>query len=207
MDDGPRGRFIVIEGIDGSGTTLQTRAVADWLTARGHRVLETREPSTGAIGALARQRLRVDADAAPVTLALLFAADRLDHITREVEPALVAGTIVVSDRYLMSSLAYQALDCELAWVRQINRHAPQPDLTLVLDVPADVAFARAQRRTASGGSAPERFDALALQRRLEGHYRGLHHDPGLGPMVVVDGDRPPEVVTDALAQALRNAGL
>lgn len=207
MDDGPRGRFIVIEGIDGSGTTLQTRAVADWLTSRGHRVLETREPSTGPIGALARQRLSVHADAAPLTLALLFAADRLDHIAREVAPALAAGVVVLSDRYLMSSLAYQALDCDPQWIRQINRHAPLPDLTLVLDVPADVAFARAQRRTADGGSVAERFDALGLQRRLADHYRGLHGDPDLGLMVVVDGDRPPGAVTDALAQALLRAGL
>ena len=197
----------MIEGIDGSGTTLQTRAVGDWLTARGHRVLETREPSTGAIGALARQRLSVQTAAAPLTLALLFAADRLDHIASEVTPALAAGAVVVSDRYLMSSLAYQALDCDPAWVREINRHAPLPDLTLVLDVPADVAFNRAQRRTAGGGSVAERFDALDLQRRLADHYRRLHGDPGLGPMVVVDGDRPPEAVTDALAQALLRAGL
>ena len=207
MDDGPRGRFIVIEGIDGSGTTLQTRAVADWLTARGHRVLETREPSTGPIGALARQRLSVHADAAPVTLALLFAADRLDHVAREVAPALAGGAVVLSDRYLMSSLAYQALDCDPRWIREINRHAPPPDLTLVLDVPADVAFERAQRRTAGGGSVAERFDALELQRRLADHYRRLHGDPDLGPMVVVDGDRPPAAVTDALAQALLRAGL
>lgn len=207
MDDGPRGRFIAIEGIDGSGTTLQTRAVGDWLTARGHRVLETREPSTGAIGALARQRLSVHADADPITLALLFAADRLDHIAREVAPALAAGAVVLTDRYLMSSLAYQALDCDQAWVRQINRHAPPPDLTLVLDVPADVAFARAQRRTAGGGSVAERFDALELQRRLADHYRRLHDDPDLGPMVVVDGDRPPGAVTDELAQALQRLGL
>lgn len=197
----------MIEGIDGSGTTLQTRAVGEWLASRGHRVLETREPSTGAIGSLARQRLGVHADPDPFTLALLFAADRLDHIAREVAPALDAGTIVVSDRYLMSSLAYQALDCDEAWVRQINRHAPIPDLTLVLSVPADVAHARAQRRTADGGSVAERFDALELQRRLAEHYRRLHHAVDLGPMVVVDGDRPPTEVTYALAQALQNAGL
>jgi dTMP kinase len=207
MADGPRGRFIVIEGIDGSGTTLQTRAVTTWLGDRGHHVLETREPSTGAIGALARQRLAVHADADPATLALLFAADRLDHVAREVGPALAAGAVVVSDRYLLSSLAYQGLECDEAWVRQINCQAPRPDLTLVLDVPADVAFARVQRRTAAGASVAERFDALELQRRLAGHYRRLHDDPDLGPMLVVDGDRPPEAVTEALTQALMRAGL
>jgi dTMP kinase len=207
MADGPRGRFIVIEGIDGSGTTLQTRAVGTWLERRGHTVLETREPSTGAIGALARQRLGVHADTGPVTLALLFAADRLDHVAREVGPALAAGAVVVSDRYLMSSLAYQGLDCDESWVREINRHARVPDLTLVLDVPADVAFARVQRRAAAGEAVAERYDALDLQRRLAAHYRRLHADPQLGPMVVVDGDRPPADVTAALTDALLQAGL
>lgn len=197
----------MIEGIDGSGTTLQTRAVGSWLADRGHDVLATREPSTGSIGALARQRLAADAAPDPATLALLFAADRLDHIAREVAPALARGRVVVSDRYLMSSLAYQALDCDPAWVRQINRHAPRPDLTLVLDVPADVAFDRVQRRAAAGAAVAERFDALDLQRRLAEHYRRLHADPDLGPIVVVDGTRPPEVVTADLAKTLAAAGL
>jgi dTMP kinase len=207
MTGRPPGRFIVIEGIDGSGTTLQTRALGEWLAARGHAVLETREPSTGAIGALARRRLAVDAAPDPATLALLFAADRLDHIAREVAPALAARQVVLSDRYLLSSFAYQALDCDEAWVRQINRQAPRPDLTLVLDVPADVAFARVQRRQADGAAVAERFDALDLQRRLAAAYRRLHDDPELGPMVVVPGDRPPGEVTAALAEALRAAGL
>ncbi len=208
MADQPHGRFIALEGIDGSGTTHQTRALATWLTQRGHRVLETREPSGGAIGTLIRERLSVRAAALdPAALALLFAADRLDHITREVGPARAAGTIVLSDRYLLSSLAYQSLDCDEAWIRQINAQAPPPDLTLVLEVPVEVAFARVQRRSAAGAAVEERFDALELQRKIAGHYRRLRRDPLLGPVQVVDGDRPPDAVTGDLIAALGALGL
>ncbi len=208
MADQPLGRFIAIEGIDGSGTTLQTRQLADWLGGRGHHVLETREPSRGAIGTLVRERLRIQAVAIdPAALALLFAADRLDHVAREVIPATAAGSVVLSDRYLLSSLAYQSLECEVAWIREINAHAPQPDLTLVLEVPAEVAFARVQRRTAEGGAVEERFDALALQQRIAANYRRLREDPGLGRVRVIDGDQPPEQVTAALCKALIELGL
>jgi len=208
MTDLPRGRFIAVEGIDGSGTTLQARALAEWLGGRGHRVVETREPTRGAIGTLIREHLRVGAaPLEPAALALLFAADRLDHIAAEVAPALAGGAVVISDRYLLSSLAYQALDCDEAWIREINARAPAPDLTLVLEVPAEVAFARVQRRTADGGAVEERFDALALQRRIAGHYRRMREDPALGPVRVVDGDRPPDAVTRDLVAALAGLGL
>ncbi len=208
MADKPPGRFIAIEGIDGSGTTLQTRLLADWLTARGHSVIETREPSRGAIGALARERLSVrSAPLEPAALALLFAADRLDHVAREVAPALACGAVVLSDRYLLSSLAYQSLDCDVAWVREINARAVQPDLTLVLEVPAEVAFARVQRRASEGGAEEERFDALALQQRIAANYRRFRGEPGLGPVQVIDGDQPPERVTAALCEALLALGL
>jgi dTMP kinase len=143
----------------------------------------------------------------PAALALLFAADRLDHIASEVEPALAAGTIVLSDRYVLSSLAYQALDCDAAWVQEINARAPRPDLTLLLTLPVEVAFARVQRRMAQDGAVEERFDALALQRRIAGHYEQFCRDPALGPVCIVDGDRPPEVVTAALTGALITLGL
>jgi dTMP kinase len=207
MDDRPPGRFIALEGIDGSGTTLQTRALAEWLGRRGHTVVETREPSRGAIGTLVRAQLAVGAALGPDALALLFAADRLDHVAREVAPALAAGTVVLSDRYLLSSLAYQSLDCDEDWVRRINARAVRPDLTLVLDVPAEVAFARVQRRLATGEGAEERFDALDLQRRIAANYARLRGDPVLGRVVVVAGDRPPELVTAALTDALAGLGL
>lgn len=223
MRDGV-GRFIAIEGIDGSGTTLQTRALAAWLRGRGHEVVETREPSGGPIGRLVRESLHVDAAPLdPAALALLFAADRLDHVAREIEPARRRGAVVVSDRYLLSSLAYQGLDCDLDWVRTINRAAPAPDLYLFLRVPAEVAFARVQQRAAAGGAAVERFDALELQRRIADLYdracaeltsgsaspaSGPAEQPaGAGAIEVVDGTRTPEEVTAALAAICTRYGL
>jgi len=199
----PRGCFIVLEGIDGSGTTSQTRALADRLRGSGRNVLETREPTSGAIGALIRERLSVRAAALdPAALALLFAADRIDHLAREITPAIAAGSVVISDRYLLSSFAYQSLDCDIAWIREINARALRPDLTLFLEVPAEVAFDRVQRRMAGGAAVEERFDALALQRRVAGHYRRFRSDPALGPVSVIDGTAAPEQVTAALLAAV-----
>ena len=150
-----RGRFIVIEGIDGAGTTTQARRLGERLREAGRKVHVTAEPSGGAIGALVRQvlsgRLRGRAPDGPFdaeALALLFAADRLDHARAEIEPALQAGIDVVSDRYTLSSLAYQSLTTgDARWVDQVNARAPAPDVTILLRVVPAVAFAR--RRSAS----------------------------------------------------------
>lgn len=201
-------RFIALEGIDGSGTTLQTRALADWLQQRGHAVVETREPSGGPIGRMIREHLALDAaPLSPATFALLFAADRLDHVAREIDPARDRGAVVLSDRYLLSSLAYQSLDCELDWVKAINREAPPPDLYLFLRVPADVAFARVQRRAAAGAAAVERFDALALQRRIADRYDAILATGAPGEVEVVDGTAAPEAVSLALFEACSRRGL
>ena len=95
-------------------------------------------------------------------MALLFAADRRDHLRREIEPALAAGTDVVCDRYLLSSLAYQAEEAERDWVGELARDLRAPDLTLLLDLP--VAVAAARRRAA--GRTEERYDADAVQERV-----------------------------------------
>ena len=107
----PPGKLIVLEGIDGSGTTTQARLLCEWLAGRGVAVHLTREPSDGPVGRLIREILHgAHAPVAGDTMALLFAADRVDHLSREVLPALDRGTHVVTDRYYHSSLAYQAID-------------------------------------------------------------------------------------------------
>lgn len=173
------GRFVVLEGIDGSGSTTQLERLAVALRARGRIVHTTSEPTSGPIGALIRQILQKriplpDGTPRPFawsTMALLFAADRVDHVDNEILPKLRAGVWVLSDRYDLSSLAYQSATSPepervVPWIQSSNSHAIRPDLTLVLDVPADVA---AERRGLRGG-AEELYEKHELQRRLADVY-------------------------------------
>ncbi|MFZ9987672.1 MAG: dTMP kinase [Candidatus Nanopelagicales bacterium] len=142
-------RFIVFEGGEGAGKSTQSRALADYLEARGHRVRRTREPG----GTPAAEAIRsVLLDPANTGLddraeALLFAAARGDHAARVIRPALAAGDIVISDRYLDSSVAYQgvARDLGAERVADLSLWATGglvPDLTIVLDVDPSVGLAR-----------------------------------------------------------------
>lgn len=203
-----RGLFLVLEGLDGAGTTTQAHLLAARLRARGRRVHVTAEPSGGPVGALVRQVLtrRVrgapgGADFDPAALALLFAADRLDHVSTEIEPRLAAGWDVVSDRFALSSLAYQAVATgDMDWVASINARALAPDVTLFLEVDARTALGR--RYAAS--TTREIFEVPAFQRRVARAYRqGIARLDAAGQRVeVIDGERPIDEVTDALEEAV-----
>jgi dTMP kinase len=135
-------------------------------------------------------------------LALLFAADRLDHATGELLPALRSGKWVVSDRYVLSSLAYQALDLPQTFIASINTLAPRPDLTIFLDVPSDVSL----RRRRAQASVPDLFEDLATQRRVARHYQSaLKGIAGidLGPTAVVDGTQSIPEVERAIEAVVR----
>ncbi len=174
------GHFIVIEGIDGSGTTTQCSILAERLVDKGLSAHTTREPSDGPIGVLIRQVLtgRVVVPsregARPpgwATMATLFASDRLDHLEAEILPNLDNGITVICDRYDYSSVAYQTVsggggDDVSTWVRELNRHARRPDLTLVLDVDPEVAASR--RATRSG--SPELYEVDEMQVELARFY-------------------------------------
>lgn len=161
------GRFIVLEGIDGSGTTTQAARLVESLRASGHAVVNTREPSDGPIGVVLRQALRRRlVGLSDRALALLFAADRLDHLASVVEPALAEGKVVVSDRYVLSSLAYQGMRMPLGWVETLNAAARPADLTLYLEVDAGTAARRRQGR----GGTDELFDADEVQRAVARAY-------------------------------------
>jgi dTMP kinase len=195
------GLFIVMEGIDGCGSTTHAKLLSEAIRGRGAQVVLTCEPSSGPIGTLIRQALQrrlpgPDATAPRhldwTTMALLFAADRMDHLDSSIIPALRAGSVVISDRYDLSSLAYQSVTAHegadpVPWIRTLNRQALRPDLTLVIDVPAEVAE---ERRRARGG-VEELFEARELQARLATVYARaeqlvpndrLLHVPGVGDM-------------------------
>jgi dTMP kinase len=164
------GLFVTIEGIDRSGKTTQARLLAD---ALGDSALLVREPGGTAVGERVRDLLKDGAiEIAPVTEALLFAAARAELVATVVRPALERGTVVISDRFLDSSLAYQggARSVGVEEVARVNRFATGglvPDLTFFLDLDPVVAATRA------GGDDRFESEGLELQRRVSEAYARL----------------------------------
>lgn len=135
-------KFFVLEGLDGAGTTTQLERLVAHLDA-----VRTAEPTDGPVGRIARSSLRADPGApAMEALPWLFAADRADHLTREVLPSLAAGRNVVCDRYVASSLAYQSLTAPLEDIWALNASFRVPDLLIFVEVDVDTALSRIQGR-------------------------------------------------------------
>lgn len=200
------GALIVIEGIDGSGSTTQSDMLMRWLARVGIPASFTSEPSKGPIGVVLRRHLGRQIElGGPEAEALAFAADRMDHVANEVVPTLARGETVVADRYYLSSLAYQALSSDLGWLREVNRLALRPDLTVFLSVPVDVGVARF-----SGRATRERFeeDRDQLEHIAEKYDEAIAALRQGGEEVrVIDGTRSPaEVHADIVRLAAEILG-
>ena len=142
-----RGLFIALEGGDGAGKSTQGRLLRAWLEGLGHTVLMTREPGGTPFGAAVRELVLHGDHVAPRAEALLFAADRAHHVETLVRPALARGEVVVTDRYMDSSIAYQGAgrDLGVEEVRELNLWATGglvPVLTILVDLPTEVGRAR-----------------------------------------------------------------
>ncbi len=137
-----QGKFIVLDGIDGSGTTTHTEKLAEWLVGEGVSVLLTQEPTNRRIGSFIQEIIK-NSETSGAVDALLFAADRLDHFEKVILPALNAGKIVISDRYIEASIAYQtAAGVRTAWVKTVNQFVEKPDLTIILDIDPEIGLER-----------------------------------------------------------------
>lgn len=199
--------FVVLEGIDGAGTSTQARRLVERLQRDGKPARLTHEPSDGPLGVWLRRALSGEhppPEGGWAALTLLFAADRLDHLSREIEPALQSGVVVVSDRYDLSSLAYQSATSEdegqsLPWIRNVNARARRPDLTIVLDVSAEVA----ERRRAQRGGPAELFEKTQLQQRLAHIYRQAQNLVPSDRIVLIPGDAAVDRVEMAIWTAVR----
>lgn len=141
-----RGVFIAIEGIDGCGKTTQSKKLVRWLKKKRIKSVYTREPTNGVVGRILKKMARRE-NVDPKIEALLFAADRLEHLENIILPYLEKGYVVVSDRYVYSSLAYQSVTTrDPQWVREINKYAVKPDLAILLDIEPHVGLGRIKRR-------------------------------------------------------------
>ena len=184
-----RGAFIVIEGLDGSGKTTQARLLVQKLRSK-HNAVYTTEPSHGKIGSFIRESClyeekRLDSAAE----ALLFAADRVEHVQNEVIPALNEGKLVISDRYVYSSLAYQgSAGLSLSWIEAVNKHALKPDFAIFLDVAPETVLQRLNRKKSV-------MENLETQRGVREIYLKF---VSKGELVRIDGDRSVAQVSEAL---------
>ncbi len=173
--------FITIEGIDGVGKSTQLDLLESYLTGNGHEVLRTLEPGGTELGKEIRHLLlHRKGDVAARSEALLYAADRAHHVATKIRPALAAGKVVLSDRYFDSSVAYQgaARELDVEEVRNISLWAVDgllPDLTILLDLPADVAMAR----RSGTGTEPDRLESERVEffERARNEYLRLSKEP------------------------------
>lgn len=177
-----RGIFICIEGLDGSGKTTQAKRLVRNLRRRGFDAVYTTEPSSGKVGKLIRSFVLDRKTRVPIALeALLFAADRVDHVEAEVNPLLKQGKIVVCDRYVYSTIAYQgAAGLDLEWIESINRFALKPNLALLIDVPTDVVVKRLKRKKTV-------METKRNQQRVREVYLKMVQEQRLA---LIDGDKP-----------------
>lgn len=181
-----KGIFIAIEGLDGSGKTTQATLLAEKLTSK-YNVLLTNEPSNGRIGNfvshiyLHRHNLAIEAEA------LMLAADRIEHMKNELKPAIDEGRLVICDRYVYSSIAYQgSAGLSIDWIKTINARGIQPEIAFFIDAPLEQIAKRLKANNVSidlsGNDVRNVF--LKLVER--------------GDLILIDGDKPKEVVSEII---------
>ena len=201
-----RGVFIVFEGFDGSGKTTQLEKARAFLAERGREVVVTREPGGTAIGEKIRGLLldTANGDMCDGCELLLYAASRAQHVAEIIAPALAEGKAVLCDRFGLSTAAYQGygrgLDLErIAAVHRAAAGGVEPDLTLVIDVPAEVGAERVGGRRGEGKDRLEREEIEFFERVRRGY---LTEAEGDGTVAVIDGRGDADGIFDAVRAAL-----
>lgn len=167
--------MIVFEGIEGSGKTTASRNLEKYLSTKGYKTLWTREPTTSKIGSLIENILMGQAMVAEEAIPLLFAADRADHTKRIILPSINNGYVVISDRYIHSSLAYQKSGMRKAfkgdWLEEINKYAMKPNLVIFLDIAPEEGLSRIGKWQRIHDD--KFFEDLEAQKRIRQAYHEL----------------------------------
>jgi len=189
-----RGRLLAFEGLDGSGKTTQLNMLVAALRGAGIDIVETREPTSGPTGQRIREMLRTGAEVPPQQELDWFMEDRREHVREVIEPALREGRVVVTDRYYLSTVAYQGArghDAQ-AILRDSEAEFPLPDLVILLEVDPGAGLDRVRSR---GGTQEEIFERIELQQRVAEEFAALDC-----PYITrIDGRRDPDAVARDVA--------
>lgn len=198
--------FIALEGIDGSGKSTQTKLLTEQLTARGHKVYSTFEPTNNQIGKLIRDILRGNAKADHRVIAGLFVADRLDHLLNEeygIVKKLQEGYTVIMDRYLFSSYAYQGAHMNIDWVIQANAMSAEilrPDVNIFIDVSPEISM----HRVHTNRENVELFETLDSLKLVRSKYmEAFEKQKDVENIFSVDGNRTPELIAQDIWQKVQ----
>jgi dTMP kinase len=187
-----KGAFIAIEGVDGAGSTTQTRLLVESLIRQGYPAMATKEPNPeGKLEPVIRTLLR-DERTVPTMDALLFAADRIDHVERVIKPLVASKMIVVTDRYFESSIAYQKAEgLDEKWIISINRNVIEPDLTIILDIDPGLSLKRKCMD-------PDRFENVTFLSKVRKNFLERAKIKGF---LVIDAMKPSEEVQQEILRA------
>lgn len=202
-----KGRFIVFEGIDGSGKSTQIKKISKRLKALGNNVYSTFEPTDGPIGTLIRKMLSGKIATDQRTIASLFAADRTDHLVNHdngIRHKVDKGDVVLCDRYYFSSYAYHAQYIDMKWVinaNSLNADILRPDLTIFIDVDPDLCF----KRIKSSRSNFEMYEKIDIMKKVRANYfKAFDALKELEKIVIIDGNTSMEMVEDKIFNAVKN---
>jgi len=207
LDSNTKGKFIVFEGIDGSGKTTQIEKVSKRIESFNYKVYPTFEPTDGPIGSLIRQMLSGKISTDQRTIASLFAADRTDHLVNKengIRLKVDQGEIVLCDRYYFSSYAYHAQYIDMEWVihaNLLNAKILKPDLTIFIDVDPAKCFERIKKSRTNF----EMYEKIDIMKKVRANYfKAFDVLRDSEKIVVIDGNASVEKVEDAILNEVRN---
>jgi dTMP kinase len=191
--------FIAFEGLDGSGKSTQVKLLANKLKENGLNVYTTAEPTESRIGAIIKDIFRHKMEADHRTIAALYVADRLDHLTNKTDGVLKKleeGYIVVTDRYYFSSYAYHGTHMDMDWVidaNSLSANLLQPDLNIYIDISPEISI----KRLNNGRSSMELYETIDnLKRVREKYFEAFDKLKGKEKVFITNGDRPEEEISN-----------
>ncbi|MBU1196200.1 MAG: dTMP kinase [Proteobacteria bacterium] len=201
------GKFIVFEGIDGSGKSTQIQMAQKHLVQAGYDVYATFEPTDGPVGRLIRQMLSGKVPTDQRTIASLFAADRTDHLMNEtcgIKKIVDQGKLVLCDRYYFSSYAYHSQYIDMDWVihsNALNAQILRPDLTIFIDVDPDVCF----QRIKDNRSSFDMYEKMDVMKKVRDNYfKAFDKLKDTEQVVIINGNRPVQELADDISDKINN---